>query len=409
MNELQIKRKKELNGLNNPGNFCYLISTIQSLRIILIEFFKYHSLLINYYLSFTKLINIFNITNDFKLELLNIKINKKTELLKLLNKVNINHNKNIIQNISEIEYIFNKLEKQQLKICCMLLLHQIIIELEHNVSTVKIINFIKMFNICTRNNGISYICNGEQNDSNEFLIILLDYLNDCVSCSKNCILDDKSILSYTSNELNKLDINNRVKIQILQFYYNTYSKEYSYFHENLNTLLLNVIKCVNCGFKQTSINSSNNICCSIPNKGKNLYDCLDNYFKEEIIEYKCDNCKKTDENIIIKQIIDNKKYIIITIKKFDYNSSLGILTKKHEYISYPLLLDINKYSLNNTNNYKLVSIINHIGMLNYGHYYSDVLFENKWFRCNDDKVNLIQLNKVTDNNNAYILIYKKID
>ena len=110
---------------------------------------------------------------------------------------------------------------------------------------------------------------------------------------------------------------------------------------------------------------------------------------------------------MIKKIIDNKKYIIITIKKFDFNSDLNILTKKHENISYPLLLNINNYSLANSENYHLVSIVNHVGMLNYGHYYADVAYENNWFRCNDENVDDIKLNKVAMNNNAYILIYKR--
>jgi ubiquitin C-terminal hydrolase len=194
-----------------------------------------------------------------------------------------------------------------------------------------------------------------------------------------------------------------------QYYYNTYSADYSYFHDSLNTLILNIIKCVNCGFKQTSINSTNNVCCSIPNNSakQTIYNCLDDYFKEEKIEYRCDKCGKLDDNIIVKKIIDNKKYLIITIKKFDFNSDLNILTKKHENISYPLLLNINNYSLKNSDNYHLVSIINHVGMLNYGHYFADVSYDNHWFRCNDENISELKINNVSNNKDAYILIYKK--
>lgn len=408
MDELIVK-KKVINGLQNPGNFCYMLSAIQSLRIILTDFYDYHSIFIDYYIEFSKLINIFDLTDNYTLNLLNLKTNNKDDIILAINKVNNNYNIDLIKSINDIDFIFQKLKDEQLKICSMLLLKQILNELEdETISIVKTINFIKIFNLCTKKNGIDYICNGEQNDSNEFLIILLDYLNDCVSKGKICILNDKSILKLTSEQLNKIEINERIKIQMQQYYYNTYSKEYSYFHDHVNTLILNVIKCVNCGFRQTSVNSSNNICCSIPSikGGISLYNCLDDYFKEDTIEYRCDKCNEVNENIISKKILDNKDYLIITIKKFDYDINLGILTKKHDKVTYPLILNINNYSLVNSTQYKLVSIINHIGMLNYGHYYSDVMYNNDWFRCNDENVTELQISKL-HNDNAYIMIYKK--
>ena len=194
-----------------------------------------------------------------------------------------------------------------------------------------------------------------------------------------------------------------------QYYYNTYSKEYSYFHESINNLILNIIKCVNCGFRQTSVNSTNNLCCSIPKQdgSKTLYNCLDDYFKEEKIEYRCDKCNEINDNIMSKKILDNKDYLIITIKKFDFDTNLGILTKKHDKVTYPLLLNINNYSLVKSNQYKLVSIVNHKGMLNYGHYYSSVMYDNEWYNCNDEYVSNLQISKL-HSDNAYILIYKKI-
>lgn len=410
MDELIIQKKMSVNGLQNPGNFCYIISAIQSLRIILNEFYDYHSIFIDYYIVLSKMINIFDLTENYLLGLLDIKTNKKDIFLTNINKINAKYKIENIKDINEIEFIFEKMKNEQLKICCMLLLKQIVNELEdNNEKIVKTVNFIKMFNICTRKYGIDYICNGQQNDSNEFILILLDYLNDSVSKGKICLLDDKSILSYNTKKLNSIDINLRIKIQMQQYYYKTYSKEYSYFHENLNTLVLNIIKCIECGFKQTSINPTSNICCSIPisDKKMNIYDCLDNYFMDETIEYTCDKCGKKNDNIMTKKIIDNKEYIIITLKKFDYNTDLKILTKKHDNIRYPLLLNINNYSLIDSANYELVSIINHVGMLNYGHYYADISCNNNWFRCNDENVCEQKITNVINNNNAYILIYKK--
>ena len=402
---------KKILGLQNPGNYCYILSAIQGLRSILQEFFKYHSLQILYYEEFTKNINIYIDTLKFQEKLKQLKNNGIFE----------NIYKNIIKNITDkygkiknnikLEFIYDKFEKHHLKICCLLILKKIIDNIIQNEDKGIIVTvpFLKLFTQCVKENGLDYICNGEQNDSNEFIIILLDYMNDCVSEGKNCILEDNSILKLTANDLNELDINNRIKIQIQQHYYKLYSKDYSYFSDNINSLMLNIIKCVNCNFKQTSINSSNVISCSVDDNDNSLKSCLDNYFKEEFIEYKCDKCKEKNNNIMLKKILDLKKYLIITFKKFDFNTELQIMTKKHNTIEYPLILDINNYTLSNLNNqFALKSVINHVGMLNYGHYFTDTKFNDKWLRCNDENINLLPVDKVINNPSAYILIYEKL-
>lgn len=408
----------ELNGLNNPGNFCYIISAIQGLRYILVPFYQHHAQIISCYVELAKHINIFQSHKQFLQEFNTLLNDKETELIKIVNKI-------IPVSANTYATIINKFLKEQLKIACMLLLHDIIVKIPtsklNKHHTIDTMNFIKMFNILAIENGVEYICNGQQNDSNEFLIILLDYLNDSVNYGRTCNIANKSLLTLTELELNEIELNERVKIQMQCYYYNTYSKEYSFFHEYLNTLILNVIKCVSCGFKQSSVNSSNNICCSIPNSNKRntLYDCLDDYFKEETIEYKCDSCGETNDNIMVKRILDNKKYLIISLKKFTYDPTLQIMTKKHEHASYPLILNIANYSLvsNNCSNqtdynlksnskYYLKSVINHAGMLNYGHYYTDTNYNDKWYRCNDDSINILGINKVV-NSNAYILLYEK--
>lgn len=407
-----------MNGLTNAGNFCYIISAIQGLRIILQDFFIHNSPIIDTYFEITSKFNFFRNPDEF--------VNSFDSFLEendnLVREIIIKNNKKYNCEIT-YDFIIDKIRNNQLKICSLLLLKTILVEMMKNDDVVDTNNFIKIFSLCVRKNGLSYICNGEQNDSNEFIIILLDYLNDCVSMKKNCILENNKILELKEEDLNNIEINNRVKIQMQLYYFNTFSKEYSYFHHSLNTLILNIVKCVKCNFSQSSINTANNLCCPIPKK-KNItiYDCLDEYFRPEKIEYKCDKCKETNENIIIKKILDCKKYLIISLKKFDYNFELNILTKKHEHTAYPLNLNLNAYTMNNTfNNYRLKSVINHIGMLNYGHYYSDVFYENDWYNCNDEIVTKYENNGVaneeennditlmkTDNKNAYILIYEKI-
>ena len=174
MDKLKIE-SPEINGLQNPGNFCYMLSAIQSLRCILKDFYNHHNIFINYYIFFSKLINLSDVSNDYLLELINIKLYKKELLLNGFNKINRQYGIKDYTNINELDFFFNKLEKEQLKIFSMLLLKQIVDEIENEqINIVNTINFIKVFNICANKNGIDYICNGQQNDSSEFIIILLE-------------------------------------------------------------------------------------------------------------------------------------------------------------------------------------------------------------------------------------------
>lgn len=413
---IEEKEKKiELNALYNPGNFCYILSSIHGLRDIFIDFFNYHKIIISYYEKINELCNIFKSTSEFLLDFDYLILKSSDKIINSINEINKKYNIPRINSIDDIKLIIDKLKKEHVKIICSLLLKKIVLNIINNDKEVKelkiinTINFIKLFSICANNNGLDYICNGEQNDSNEFIIILLDYLNDVVSMPKKCLLDNIDSINIPLPLLNKKSTSERVKIQLKKYYNNKYSKDYSYFDDKLNMLILNIIKCINCNFKQTSINSCNNLCCSIPNIDNiNIHDCLNEYFKEELIEYKCDNCGETNENIMYKKILEEKKYLIITLKKFDYNIKFNIITKKHSCVNYPLILNINNYHIKNINDkYYLKGIINHEGMLNYGHYYAIVSYNNNWYMCNDEKVEQLNYTDIINNKNSYILIYKK--
>ena len=56
--------------------------------------------------------------------------------------------------------------------------------------------------------------------------------------------------------------------------------------------------------------------------------------------------------------------------------------------------------------YCLFGVINHIGSLESGHYYSYILNNDSWYEFNDRIVQLIDND--FDTSNAYILFYRKI-
>ena len=78
-------------------------------------------------------------------------------------------------------------------------------------------------------------------------------------------------------------------------------------------------------------------------------------------------------------------------------------------IDIPLVLDLSKYCIGyNKEKYKynLISIANHRGTLEGGHYYSYILNQNKkWYNYNDTNVSPINKNDLITKN-AYCLFYK---
>ena len=113
-------------------------------------------------------------------------------------------------------------------------------------------------------------------------------------------------------------------------------------------------------------------------------------FKIESIDYKCENCKNVKNNKIEKKIMNIPKTLIMKIKKY-YNIDNRMI-KNNQAIKYPPILDIQTYIIGNESvKYELYAIINHVGSINSGHYYSYVkkyntktnTFFNQWNCCND--------------------------
>ena len=138
-------------------------------------------------------------------------------------------------------------------------------------------------------------------------------------------------------------------------------------------------------------------------KGKNikreynidLYDCLDNYFREEIVE----NSKK---NISIWHA---PKILIIHFIKYFSDKTINL--------NYPIdSLDISKYINRNNLNEKLyeyelfaINIWESFGSNYSGHYYSYCKADdNFWYEYNDTRVTKIDINEKKEN--IYMLFYK---
>ena len=99
------------------------------------------------------------------------------------------------------------------------------------------------------------------------------------------------------------------------------------------------------------------------------------------------------------------KILILSLQKFDYKNNI----KKECSVDFHEIPDINEYLDNdiieNKNRiYKLYAVINHIGVINFGHYTSFAkLYNDAWYLFDDTDVKQIQGKPKSEN--EYILFY----
>ncbi|KAL7720164.1 ubiquitinyl hydrolase 1 [Entamoeba marina] len=77
-------------------------------------------------------------------------------------------------------------------------------------------------------------------------------------------------------------------------------------------------------------------------------------------------------------------------------------------MTFPDVLNLSGY-VNNLNNatYSVVATINHMGNTFFGHYFSFVNFEDKWYCCNDQSIQECSEEDI-HRKDVYIIIYKRI-
>ena len=144
-----------------------------------------------------------------------------------------------------------------------------------------------------------------------------------------------------------------------------------------------------------------NIAMDVGNGKSGLVESLDDYFKEEPVEYSWET-KGLDGTVEMKPLPTMKKvaiqklpqHLIFNLRRFDFNFETFMLTKKNDRFEFPLLLDMAPYILRRKAStgiisgederdhegggdeedssilYELSGIVVHMGTADSGHYYS---------------------------------------
>ena len=147
------------------------------------------------------------------------------------------------------------------------------------------------------------------------------------------------------------------------------------------------------------------------NETINIYDCLEKFREEEILEkenkYYCERCKSHQNAKKKIQIYKPPLYLIVQLKRFKYsNSLLSKLiddTKIETFVHIPDTLDLKEYVYGpdkNNSQYEIYGNILHIE----NHYLANCKNDGLWIIYNDDSLHKVSFPQIE---NSYLLFYKR--
>jgi ubiquitin carboxyl-terminal hydrolase 35/38 len=263
---------------------------------------------------------------------------------------------------------------------------------------------------------------GHQQDCSEYLIYLLDNLNEELKRLKSS--ESKNDDHQSSTLLEKL-FNFKLSTECICFNCKTKTVR----NDDLNYILP-------LSFPPTQQQQTN--------EAIDLQLLIDNYFKSEELNekennlYSCNNCKSLQTaHKTIKLVGENEYslpvYQILTLNRFQYERVEETVANevKHvkmmQQLNYNQIIRLNAFkpSLNlnesETVFYRLISICIHSGTsLHHGHYYSYIIdhddnqSQKPWLLANDEQLSLITYENLIQNLNKfktdtpYLLVYEKI-
>ena len=239
-----------------------------------------------------------------------------------------------------------------------------------------------------------------QNDSQEFCRIFLEDLSMELNEAKN-----KDLYKILTNTEGKSKL-----FRDKEFEFNFKEREISFVTKLFYSQIINTFKC-QCGAEIYSFQKLLDFPLLLPNDVKeiNIYDLLDIHFKNEKISFqdKCQRCKKIGEHIKMMRISRPSEILIISLQRIDEVNKI----KNECIVNFPEKLNLYNYidheiGFDKEAEYKLFSVVNHKGSVNFGHYFSYIqpINSKNWFLFNDSQVKHVEegLNSFP---NAYALFY----
>ncbi|XP_065092705.1 ubiquitin carboxyl-terminal hydrolase 8 isoform X2 [Ochlerotatus camptorhynchus] len=244
----------------------------------------------------------------------------------------------------------------------------------------------------------------EQQDSHEFLTILMDWLHS----------DLQTVNITIKTSIENLPASEKAWVEYFK------GKE-SYIAHMSYGQIKSTVKCVRCGKESATYESFSSLSLELPSDANKcqLNDCLEMYFDGERIRgWNCPQCKSNQDAIKKLDISRLPSILIVHFKRFyaDPDAISTVYKKKQNYVKFPLVeLDMSPHvapSEKSRNQklihrrYQLYGVSNHYGSMESGHYtaFCRNRVHQKWYKFDDHTVSSLVKSDVCSSA-AYILFY----
>ncbi|XP_030572237.1 ubiquitin carboxyl-terminal hydrolase 8 isoform X1 [Drosophila novamexicana] len=238
----------------------------------------------------------------------------------------------------------------------------------------------------------------DQQDSHEFLTILMDWLHSDLQ---------------TLRVPRKRDIISAAEKAWLEF---TKSQE-SIIQHLFYGQIKSTVKCVTCTKESATYECFSNLSLELPANANfcYLHQCMDMYFSgEKIHGWNCPNCKTKRDAIKKLDISKLPPVLVVHLKRFYADpSNAGAYIKKQNYLQFPLEnLEMKPYTARvesravTPKTYQLYAVSNHYGTMEGGHYtaFCKSAHYGRWYKFDDQVVSPLDTSNVVSSA-AYILFY----
>lgn len=264
----------------------------------------------------------------------------------------------------------------------------------------------------------------DQNDIQEFLILLIDKLNQSVATKSGAVAQtrlstDTSCMTQSLNEENNQKMK-RLACKMEQAWSAYFKDQLSGMTDILYGQMITQLVCGNPVCKKIHHNYET-FCClfvDVPSESCSLDICIANAFKNEVMNtentdatqgcaWTCDKCKESRKSERSMRIWKLPKVLIICLKRFKYMRNSQRFEKITSLVKVPETLNVRSISLDvNTNNqFSLKAVANHIGSFSSGHYYAQCKNPNGiWYNIDDITVTQ-ETTRYTSTRDAYVLFY----
>ncbi|XP_075146576.1 ubiquitin specific protease 8 isoform X1 [Haematobia irritans] len=243
----------------------------------------------------------------------------------------------------------------------------------------------------------------EQQDSHEFLTILMDWLH---SDLQTLSVPEYPPEPMTASDKAWLDFTKAKESLILHLFYGQ---------------IKSIVKCTTCGKESATYESFSNLSLELPENNNicHLSQCLDMYFSgERISGWNCPACKQKRDAIKKLDISKLPPVLVVHLKRFyaDTDFMHPSYKKKQNYLRFPLenlnmssYITVSETRRNTSKSYDLYAVSNHYGSMESGHYtaFCKSGTYGKWFKFDDQMVTPQDASTVVSSA-AYILFYTRL-